>query len=242
MEYHATLHWAYVAIMAISAAILFAMSQNPKGVPGYKYAIHIFVVVWSGLAYSAMAMGQLIIESHGQTVFLGRYIDWVVSTPLLLLSLNLTGKYISEVKGGITATLLGSQAIMILTGLIAELSPNDGTRWFWYLAGCFTLVVVLWVFWGPLYRRANEGDKEIARVYRLSATYLTIQWLLYPLAWAIGSPGVRLLGVEGTTWAFIVLPIISKAGFAFFNLGLLRGLPQHLHNLHDTNGRRADPV
>ena len=28
---------------------------------------------------------------------------------------------------------------------------------------------------------------------------------------------------------FIILPIVSKAGFAFYNLGKLRALPDHLH-------------
>ena len=44
------LHWLYVAVMAGSAIAILLMARKPKGVPQYKYTIHAFVVIWSGLA------------------------------------------------------------------------------------------------------------------------------------------------------------------------------------------------
>jgi bacteriorhodopsin len=68
-------------------------------------------------------------------------------------------------------------------------------------------------------------DKEITLVYRKSALFLTIQWLAYPIVWMMGSMGLRILNESTTTLLFIILPIVSKAGFGFFNLFLLRALP-----------------
>ncbi len=228
------LHWFYVAVMATAAVTLLMMSRNPRGVPQYKYLIHTFVVVWSGLAYAALAMGQGTVELFGKTVYYARYIDWVVTTPLLLLSLVLTGKYTIGVRGGLTAALLGTQVIMILTGLVAELSP-EGPRWFWYLSGCVTLVVVLSLMWGPLRQAADQQDAAIQKVYRGSATFLTVQWFLYPLTWALGTPGIGLLSTELTTALFIFLPIVSKVGFAFYNLVNLRNLPPYLHDYSEVD-------
>ncbi|GAA4467740.1 bacteriorhodopsin [Nibrella saemangeumensis] len=223
-EYEVTLHWLYVAVMFGSAVAFMVMSRDPKTVPQYKYLIHIMVVVWSGLAYSALAMGQGTTEVAGDTVMYARYIDWVVTTPLLLLSLTLTGKYTIQMHGPVTAGLMGSQVIMIVTGLVAELSTGFA-KWYWYIAGCIALLVVLWLFWGPLLEKAKSQDKAIEDVYRKSATYLTVQWLAYPLVWLIGTQGLGLLNTTATTTLFILLPIISKAGFGFFNLMLLRNLP-----------------
>ncbi len=223
------LYWAYVAVMAISAIAILLMSRNPKGVPQYKYLIHTFVLVWSGLAYSSIALGQGQTDVQGHTVYYARYLDWVVSTPLLLLSLILTGKYTISVRGPITAGLMGSQVIMILTGLFADLSSTDTARWFWYIAGCVALAVVLRLFWGPLYAKAAGQHPEIERVYRGSAVFLTVQWLLYPTVWALGTPGLGVFGSLLTTFLLILLPIVSKAGFAFYNLSKLRALPDHLH-------------
>ena len=90
-------------------------------------------------------------------------------------------------------------------------------------------MAVLCMFWGPLYAKAAGQHPEIERVYRGSAVFLTVQWLLYPTVWALGTPGLELLGPLLTTFLLILLPIISKAGFAFYNLSKLRALPDHLH-------------
>lgn len=227
-----TLHWAYVAVMFISALVFYGMSRNPKEVPMYKYVIHMFVVIWSGLAYMAIALGQGTVEVDGRTVYFARYVDWVVSTPLLLLSLVLTGKFLAKVEGPITAGLLGSQAIMIITGLIADLSPAD-LQWYWYLAGCVALVVVLALMWGELQDKARLQGPAIATVYRKSALFLTVQWLAYPLIWLIGTPGLGWIDTLGTTVFFLILPIVSKTGFALYNLSLLRNVAPKLDQRGD---------
>lgn len=219
-----TLHWVYVAVMFGSAFIFQLLNRSPKGVPHYKYLIHTFVVVWSGLAYASIALGQGTLEQQDGTVHFARYIDWVVTTPLLLLSLNLTGKFNLKVEGTLTASLLGSQVIMIITGLIAELSATD-VKWFWYTIGCIALLVVLYIMWSPLKDKADSQGPEIAAVYKKSAAFLTFQWFAYPAVWALGSMGLGMLNATTTTVLFIVLPIVSKAGFGFFNLLMLRALP-----------------
>ncbi len=234
------LHWAYVAVMALSAVAILLMARQPKGVPQYKYLIHAFVVIWSGLAYSAIAFGQGTIEVGGETVYFARYLDWVVSTPLLLLSLVLTGKYTLKLEGSITAGLLGSQIIMILTGLIADLSPSEN-RWFWYIAGCVALLSVYRLMWRELYEKAKIQGPELTAAYKASAIYLSVQWLLYPLVWALGSPGLGAFDPLLTSVLFIILPIVSKSGFAFYNLSKLRALPDHLHQ-GAANPRSADEV
>lgn len=218
-----TLHWVYVLIMFGSGVMFYALSTHPKNVPQYKYLIHVFIVVWSGLAYSALALDQGYAVVNEQKVHYARYIDWVVTTPLLLLSLTLTGKYNLKMEGTLTAALLGTQVIMIVTGLVAELSPPP-QQYYWYAAGCVALGIVLHLIWGPLLHRAKAQEEDLIGVYRRSAAFLTVQWLAYPLVWLVGQPGLGLIGPAASTALFIALPVISKAGFGFYNLSLLRNL------------------
>jgi bacteriorhodopsin len=44
----------------------------------------------------------------------------------------------------------------------------------------------------------------------------------------LGKPGLNIIDATTTTVLFIILPIISKAGFGFFNLLLLRNLPEEV--------------
>ncbi|CAN5908207.1 bacteriorhodopsin [soil metagenome] len=221
------LHWVYVALLTVSGVVFYLKSKDPKGIPQYKYTIHMFIVFWSALAYAALAMNQGSVNFNGQQVHFARYVDWVVTTPLLLLSLTMTGKLITRKEGWLIATLMGTQAIMILTGLVAELSSPGFSQYFWYTMGCIALVIVLYIFWGPLLAIAKTQGEGIERVYAKSATFLTVQWILYPLVWLIGTPGLQLIGPFWTTVGFLVLPVISKAGFGFYNLSLLRNLEEH---------------
>jgi bacteriorhodopsin len=217
------LHWIYVAIMFISGIHFYIKSRNPKHIPKYKYVIHMMIVIWSGLAYSAMALDQGYTFSYGQKVVYARYIDWVVTTPLLLMSLSFTGMLLIDKKLWLKAGLIGAQVVMIITGLVAELSPEN-QQWYWYAMGCIALIIVLYMFWSPLYKLANTQGPELKEIYRKSATFLTVQWILYPVVWFIGSMGLGLLDTFVTTVGFIILPIISKAGFGYYNLGLLRNM------------------
>jgi bacteriorhodopsin len=65
---------------------------------------------------------------------------------------------------------------------------------------------------------------DLIKVYRRLALYLTVQWLAYPLVWLIGRPGLGLIGPTVSAALFIVLPIISKAGFGFYHLSRLRDM------------------
>jgi bacteriorhodopsin len=219
-----TLHWLYVAIMFGSALAFFAWSRQPRHVPEHKYLIHILIVIWSGLVYSAIAQGQGHFEWLGEKVVFARYLDWVISTPLLVLALSFTAMLRLTKVYWLKTALVFVQVVMILTGLVAELVPDE-YKWYWYAMGCVALVIQLYLFWKPLYAIARSQDLPIQNAYRKSAIYLTVQWLLYPLVWALGSMGLRVFGTELTSILYIILPIVSKAGFGFFNLNLLRKLP-----------------
>jgi bacteriorhodopsin len=223
-SFEVMLHWVYVAIMVISGISFYVMSQDTKGIPYYKYTIHIFIVIWSALGYSALALNQGTIVVNDQVVHYARYLDWIVTTPLLLLSLCLTAKLITRNEGWLIGSMMGAQVIMIITGLIAELSSITAYQYFWYIIGCIALFVVLYIMWKPLLAISKTQGKGIEKVYIASASYLTIQWLLYPIAWIIGQPGMQLIDSFTTTLLFLILPVISKAGFGFFNLIKLRNL------------------
>ena len=58
MDLQSILHWIYVAGMASGALYFWSLSRNPRGVPQYEYLVAIFIPIWSGLAYMAMALDQ----------------------------------------------------------------------------------------------------------------------------------------------------------------------------------------
>ena len=218
--------WLYVALMAVGALLFYAWSRDPRGVPKYEYLIAIAIPVWSGLAYTAMALGQGLVQADGQTTYVPRYLDWVVTTPLLLVALSLTAMTRAEKKDyGLMAALVFSDVVMILCGLIADLSTGP-VRTFWYLSGVVAFVIVLRLIWGPLRRVAEQGGADLGRLFRQVAGLLTVLWFAYPTIWAIGPSGLALVGQVTETALFVIFPFMSKVGFSFFDLRGLRNLPE----------------
>ncbi len=99
-------------------------------------------------------MDQGYVVLNGQRLVYARYLDWLVTLPLLLLSLNLTGKYYLPVKGWLTGTLLGTQVIVVLAWLAADLSAAEGKRHYWFGVGCLLVSVVLWMLLGLIHKQA----------------------------------------------------------------------------------------
>ena len=216
----------YLVLMGAGALLFTLWSRNPKGVPAHEYAVAIFIPIWSGLAYFATLTGQGVADFGGREVYFARYLDWVVTTPLLVLALFWTATFRAGTKRyTLAGMLIGAQIVMILSGLIADLSDSSALRTLWFLIGCAALVAVFWIFWGPLRAVAARQGDDLARVYRIAATYLTIQWCLYPVIVYAGPSHAGLIDRPVETWLLVIVPFFSKVGFSAVDLGLLRRLP-----------------
>jgi bacteriorhodopsin len=224
MDLQALFHWLYVAAMAIGAFYFISLSKNPRGVPKSEYLVATFIPIWSGLAYMAMALGQGKVEIAGQITHYARYIDWIITTPLLLLSLSWTAMYFIARDWTLIASLMGTQAIVVVTGLIADLSVNDETRLLWYLCGVVAFSIVLWGIWVPLRAKTRGQGVELSRLYDKLLIYFTVLWISYPTVWLIGPSGLGWINQTTETLLFCVLPFFSKVGFSYLDLNGLRRL------------------
>ena len=216
-------HWLYVASMALGALYFLSLRAKPRGVPQYEYLVAIFIPIWSGLAYMAMALNQGKVGVAGQITHYARYIDWVVTTPLLLLSLAWTAMQFIPKDKVLIASLIGTDIIMILSGLIADLSVG-WVRYLWYGIGVVAFLIILRVIWQPLRAKTRRQTPELSSLYNKLATYLTVLWIGYPTVWILGPSGIGLFNQTIDTLLFCVLPFFSKVGFSFLDLHGLRNL------------------
>jgi bacteriorhodopsin len=238
MDWQDIFHWLYILGMAIGALYFIGLSKNPRGVPKYEYLIATFIPIWSGLAYLSMVLPQGDLEQGkiavaGQITHYARYIDWIVTTPLLLLALSLTAMHYLVKKDWILiASLMGTQVIVIVSGLIADLSTVPWVRYLWYINGVVAFLIVLGTIWGPLRSKARSQGRELSSFFDKLTTYFTVLWIGYPIVWIIGPSGFNLINQTIDTFLFCLLPFFSKVGFSIWDLNGLR-------NLHDQRERTA---
>lgn len=224
MDLQALFHWIYVIAMAIGALYFISLGNNPRGVPKNEYLVATFIPIWSGLAYMAMALDQGKVEVAGQITHYARYIDWIVTTPLLLLALSWTAMYFIATDGTLIASLMGTQVIVVVTGLVADLSITDEARFLWYTSGVAAFLVVLWGIWVPLRAKTRGQGVELSRLYDRLLIYFTVLWISYPITWLIGPSGLGWVNQTIETLLFCVLPFFSKVGFSYLDLNGLRRL------------------
>ena len=227
MGWQSLVHWIYVAGMAIGALHFWSLSRDPRGVPQREYLVAIFIPIWSGLAYMAMALDQGKVEAAGQVAHYARYVDWIVTTPLLLLALSWTAMHSIRKDLTLIGFLMSTQVVVITTGLIADLSEPDWIRYLWYSCGVAAFLIVLWGIWGPLRQKTKTQEAELANLYDKLVTYFTVLWIGYPIVWIIGPSGLGLVDQNMDTLLFCILPFFSKVGFSFLDLHGLRNLEDH---------------
>jgi len=215
--------WFGMASFGFAAIAFYVMSLKARPEDKHHYLISMLIVLVANSSYTAMSIGQSHITlSDGHALFYGRYIDWAITTPLLLLGLASIGMRAISVNRTIVYGLMAVDEYMIITGLIGGLSV-DSSRWIWYTWSCIAFVAVLALLWGPVRIEARAQGREVAYV-RLAAL-LTILWIQYPFAWFFGDEGMRIIpSVFETAW-YTSLDVAAKVVFGFASLAAVKALP-----------------
>lgn len=238
MDYGTLLLWIYVGAMAAGALLFWRWYHDPRGVPRVEYLVAMLIPIWSGLAYTAMALGLGQTEIAGQTTYWARYADWIVTTPLLVTALWMTASLEHEKKPWLLlGALVAADVIMILSGLVGDLSAGTA-RFAFFGIGVAALVALFALVWGPLRREAHSKNDRLGAIFDKSAGLLGLLWIGYPTLWILGPSGIGALSQPVETTLFVVLPIVSKVGWSLFDLSLLRGYASG----HQTSPSVSEPV
>lgn len=222
--------WMYVAAMAGGVVLFVRWRAAPCGVPLSEYRVAITVPLWSGCWYLVMALGGGRTEVAGHTLYWARYLDWAVTAPLLLVALMLTATHsLPGRRWGLASALVGTYLVVLLCGLVADLTANRTARYVLFGVGTLALLGVYGLIWGPLRTHAHRQTGEIVAVYREAALLLSVLWMGYPLFWVIGPSGVGLVSPATTSLLLAVLSILTKVGWSIVDLGRLRSLSARGH-------------
>lgn len=111
-----------------------------------------------------------------RSIWYVRYIDWTVTTPLLLLELLLvTGLPLSD----IVLTIFADE-VMIVTGLVGALVQST-YKWGLFTMGCVAMLFVFWMLYGPGRQSSHSLGAELGKTYLIGAGILSFLWFLYPI-------------------------------------------------------------
>lgn len=185
------------------------------------HVITTLIVVFAALSYFAMASGDGIgyhvtvdrdgdytTEVHRQ-VYWARYVDWSLTTPLLLLDLAL----LAGISGGHTFIAIIADVIMVLTGLFAAFgSENTAQRWGWYAIACIAYLAIVWVLLVHGRGAAVRKGGKVSSFYAAIGGFTLVIWTIYPIVWGFAD-GARRMSVSSEIIAYAVLDVLAKPVF-----------------------------
>ncbi|PQE17908.1 putative opsin-1 protein [Rutstroemia sp. NJR-2017a WRK4] len=222
--------WVVFVIMFLSTLSFSFMAWR---VPVQKRLFHVltaFITLFATLSYFAMATGDgnsyahiIVKETHNHTpatfehiyrqVFWARYVDWTVTTPLLLLDLS----FLAGLNGANILVAIVADVIMVLTGLFAAFGSSDGQKWGWYAMGCAAYLVIVYQLAIPGRRAVTTKDAKTSKLFAAIGGFTLVLWTLYPIVWGIGD-GARKWSVDGEIIAYAILDVLAKPVFGFWLL------------------------
>ncbi|OTB09128.1 hypothetical protein M426DRAFT_7149 [Hypoxylon sp. CI-4A] len=224
---HRTL-WVVCVLMGLSSLAFYILAMR---VPVQKRLFHVItalVTTFAFLSYYAMATGDGITSHryvagrsrHGavtdiveRDVYWARYVDWSLTTPLLLLDLCL----LAGLNGASILITVVSDVIMILTGLFAALSQHEAQGWGWYAFACLAYLNIIYQIGYKGRNAISSKDNKTRTFFGAISIFTLLLWTAYPVVWGIAD-GARRVNVDGEIIAYAVLDVLAKGVFGFWLL------------------------
>ncbi|KAI1100823.1 FDD123 protein [Jackrogersella minutella] len=216
--------WYYTvcAVMGVSTIAFMGLSFRRRQNDRIFHYITAGITAVACIAYFAMGsnLGQAPIQAEfvrpgsrfvgaagSREIFYARYIDWVITTPLLLLDLLLTAGVPTPT---ILVTLLADE-IMIITGLLGALTRTT-YKWGFWTFGMAALFFIAYELLSDARRHAQRIGGDANKTFLMCGVLLLFIWFLYPIAWGL-SEGGNVIHPDGEAVFYGILDILAKPVF-----------------------------
>jgi bacteriorhodopsin len=179
------------------------------------------IVAIAAISYYAMMSGYGAVNVLAYTTpdgpvyrkfFYARYIDWLFTTPLLLLDLLLLAG-LAGMTFHHTTRILFFDVLMILTGFFGATSHGI-TKWGWWVAGCAFMFLIFYDLIVVTRAKVFARNEQIGKLFTSLAGLLLILWTFYPIVWAFGE-GWSIISVDFEILLYGILDVTAKVVFGW---------------------------
>lgn len=208
-----SLFWLGAVGMTLGTA---AFAWGGRGTTGRERQYYLTLVGISGIAavaYTVMALGFGWITFDGRTIFVPRYIDWILTTPLIVLFLGV----LAGLDRRQLAIALTLDTVVMVFGFAAAMLSGVG-RFALFGVGAAAFVALVYYLVGPATATASTGSDGRLSLYVRLRNLTIILWSVYPLLWVLGSAGFGLLTLTVEVALIAYLDLVTKVGFGLIAL------------------------
>ena len=175
--------WLVSMVMLASTAFFFLEAGNVA--PAWRTSIIVSGLV-TGIAFVHYVYMRDVWVITGESPTVYRYIDWLITVPLLMIEFYLVLAAVGKANSGIFWRLLIGTVVMLVGGYLGEAGYINATLGFVIgMAGWFYILYE--VFSGEAGKAAaKSGNKALVTAFGAMRMIVTVGWAIYPLGYVFG--------------------------------------------------------
>jgi bacteriorhodopsin len=230
-QYETVYNFLSLVIAAQLFTAVFLLIALPRILPRYRQAITVAIVVCGIAAYHYFRIfdsfkAAFVTDAVGgtgdysQAVGAGfnegyRYVDWLLTVPLLLVELVAVLALARSVQSALLRRLVPAAALMIILGYPGEISGDNGLRGLFGLLSTIPFAYILYVLFVQLSKSLDQQPSGVRKILSQLRFLLLLSWGVYPIAYLL-----PLLNISGSdAWVYkqvgySVADILAKAVYA----------------------------
>lgn len=191
-----------MAMMAASVFFFFSMNSVDKkwrtsllvsGLITFIAAVHYYYMrdYWAdSVNVITDAAGALVLDPKvvGDSPTFFRYVDWILTVPLMCVEFYLILKVAGATKK-LMWTLIGASTVMLVTGYWGEAVDRDNAAIWGLVSGLAYFYMVYLIMFGKAKSLAASAGGSVLSAHNMLCKFVLIGWAIYPIGYMIGTAG-----------------------------------------------------
>mgnify|MGYP000515272170 CR=1 FL=1 len=206
--------WVGALAMILGTLLYLWLGRNVAVYEQNFFIMTISITVIAATAYLAMAMGMGRMTFNGEEVIIARYVDWLLTTPLIIALLGILAK----ANRSLIATLVGVDVYMIVAGLLGAVADGLFASLIWWALGSVAFFVLLYLLLGALSEAAKEMPDDVGGMFITLRNLTIVLWSVYPVIWLLGGHGFEVLPTVAEEGGIVALDVLTKVVFGYILL------------------------
>lgn len=210
---------------AMFASFIYFVLVRPQVAPQYRGALVMSAIVVAVAGYHYFRIFESWSAAYtlenGQYVASGqpfndayRYVDWLLTVPLLVAELVAVLGLSRAQTLGLTFRLATAAALMIVLGYPGEIAADNGTRALWGTLSTIPFLYIVYVLFTQLGDAMNRQPGEAKVLIRNTRLLLLASWGFYPIVYMIpfvGTVGASVL--VAVQVGYCIADVAAKCGY-----------------------------
>ena len=203
------------AMAMMAASVFFFLSMNSVDAK-WRTSLLVSGLITFIAAVHYMYMRDAHAAGDSTTVF--RYVDWILTVPLMCVEFYLILKVAGATKSHMWK-LIGWSTVMLVAGFFGESGWDGGilNASIWGLISGLAYFYIAYEVWlGSLKKLAVAAGGNVLEAHKMLCWFLLVGWAIYPLGYMAGTDG-WYNGIEGVLPSMEVIynigDAINKIGF-----------------------------